>query len=210
MQIFSIRTILGAAAAIWLLGGAGRSAAAPNISTLGKLPDWSALEKYQETITHDEFERLLRDLYCTRGISPELIAVEPEAARITLDRDEHATFTLRFAPNEQSQKPVPRKWRPAKSLPHARSGHELEGLKIALDPGHIGGTWAHMEERWFQVGDSKPVQEGDMTLLVAKLLAPKLRALGAKVSFVRDKTEPVTPKRPDDLKEISKTVLLRA
>ncbi len=67
-----------------------------------------------------------------------------------------------------------------------------------------------MEERWFQVGDSKPVTEGDMTLLVAKILAPKLRALGAKVSFVRDKTQPATSKRPADLEEVSKKILLRA
>ena len=43
-----------------------------------------------------------------------------------------------------------------------------------------------MEERWFQVGDTKPVQEGDLTLQVARLLAPRLRELGAKVSFVRN------------------------
>jgi len=67
-----------------------------------------------------------------------------------------------------------------------------------------------MEERWFQVGDSKPIQEGDMTLLVAKLLAPKLRKLGAKVSLVREKNAPATSKRPDDLKEVSKKILLRA
>ena len=42
-----------------------------------------------------------------------------------------------------------------------------------------------MEERWFQVGDSKPVQEGDLTLRVSRLLATRLRDLGAKVSFVR-------------------------
>ena len=67
-----------------------------------------------------------------------------------------------------------------------------------------------MEERWFQVGDSKSIQEGDMTLLVAKLLVPKLRKLGATVSLVRDKTEPVTSKRPNDLQDISKKILLRA
>ena len=85
----------------------------------------------------------------------------------------------------------------------------LLAFKIALDPGHIGGSWAQMEERWFQVGDSQPIQEGDMTLLVAKLLAPKLRKLGAKVSLVRDKTAPVTTKRPNDLQDISKKILLR-
>ena len=64
-----------------------------------------------------------------------------------------------------------------------------------------------MEERWFQVGDAPPVKEGELTLQVARMLAPKLQALGARVSFVRDQTEPVTPLRPDDLKEAARAVL---
>lgn len=210
LQLVSERRIIAACVVVWALTTAAHTDAAPNISTLGKPPDWTSLEKFQETITRDEFKHALESVYCTRGVSAELIAIDEEAARIVTDREEHAVFTLRFAPNEEARKPITRSWRPAKALSPAKRGHELNGLKIALDPGHIGGTWAQMEERWFQVGDSKPVQEGDMTLLVAKLLAPKLRALGATVSFVRDKTEPVTPKRPDDLEEVSKSVLLRA
>jgi len=56
-----------------------------------------------------------------------------------------------------------------------------------------------MEERWFVYDGGNPVTEGDMTLFVAKLLKPKLEALGATVSLVRDKPEPVTPLRPDSL-----------
>jgi hypothetical protein len=56
-----------------------------------------------------------------------------------------------------------------------------------------------MEERWFVVGDGTPVCEGDMTLLVARLLKPRLEALGAEVSMVREKCEPVTPLRPESL-----------
>lgn len=198
------------ALALCLFNAATAALASPNISTLGKMPDWSSFERYQETITHDEFVRLLHEIYCPRGIPTELIQIENDAAQLAIDRDEKSFFVLRFAPNEKAQKPVPRTWRPAASLPKAVRGQELAGVKIALDPGHIGGTWAKMEERWYQVGDSKPVQEGDMTLLVAKLVAPKLRKLGATVSFVRDKNEPVTPKRPDDLKEVAKSVLLRS
>lgn len=44
-----------------------------------------------------------------------------------------------------------------------------------------------MEERWFKSGNASPVEEGEMTLQVAKLLAEKLRSLGARVSFVREK-----------------------
>ena len=66
--------------------------------------------------------------------------------------------------------PVPRLWRAAKSLPLAQRNKPLSGLKIALDPGHLGGNWAKMEERWFQVGDSKPVQEGDLTLSAVAII----------------------------------------
>jgi len=186
------------------------AAGAPNISPLGKTPDWSSLERYQETITHDEFARVLQTIYCPRGFDAEVIQLDAEEARFAIDREEKSYFTLRFARDDQSQKPVPRLWRPAAALPAAPKNLALAGLRIAIDPGHIGGAWAQMEERWFQVGDSKPVQEGDMTLRVAKLIAPKLRTQGAKVSLVRNKTEPLTPKRPDDMKEVAKNILLRA
>ena len=184
--------------------------AAPNTSPLAKPPDWSELEKFQETITREDFERLLNNVYCTRGVPNDFIQVDAETARILIDKDEQKWFTLRFAPNESSAKTPPRFWRPAKALPRTRKGHELRGLKIALDPGHIGGRWAKMEERWYQIGEKKPVQEGNMTLRVAKLLARKLRQRGAIVSFVRAKTEPTTSKRPDDFKEIARQVLARA
>ena len=192
------------------LVAAGAANAGPNISTLGKTPEWWTLEKYQETMTHDEFTHALESVYCTRGVAPNLIEVAADAAKIATGGEEKGFFELRFAPDPQNEKPVSHSWRSKKELPRGPHARALEGLKIAIDPGHLGGTWAQMEERWFQVGDSKPVQEGDMTLLVAKLLAPKLRALGATVTLLREKNEPVTPKRPDDLKEVSRQVLLHA
>ena len=67
-----------------------------------------------------------------------------------------------------------------------------------------------MEERWFKIGDAPPVQEGDMTLRVAQLLATRLESLGAKVSLLRDKAEPITPYRPSDFEEIARQFLIRA
>jgi len=104
---------------------------------------------------------------------------------------------------------VPRLWHSAKSLPAAKGDKPLSGLRIAIDPGHLGGEWAKMEERWFQVGNTQPVQEGDLTLKVARLLAARLRELGAKVFFVRNSNEPVTAKRPDDFRELAGKVLIR-
>src|SRR6266568_7598560 len=104
-----------------------------------------------------------------------------------MSRQAQKFFTLRFATDDAARKPVPRLWRPAKCLPAAMLEKPLSGLKVALDPGHLGGNWAKMEERWFQVGSEEPVREGDMTLLVARLLASRLQALGATVALVRDK-----------------------
>jgi hypothetical protein len=174
---------------------------------LADAPNWKSIEKYQQTITHDEFDRLLRGIYCTHGISEDFIRVDPDKACILMDRDAQSWFTLHFAESESTQKKPPRPWRTATELPKRKKAGVLSGLKIALDPGHIGGDWAKMEERWFKSGDAAPVEEGVMTLRVAKLLAAKLRAHGARVSFVRVKTEPVTPYRPAQFKEMARDVL---
>jgi hypothetical protein len=183
--------------------------AAENLGVLGAHPKWKVLEKYQETITHDDFARLIQNVYCTHGFAPDLITIDEKSVRILTNRDAQSFFTLRFASDQASCEPVPRLWRPAKSLPRATPEKPLSGLRIALDPGHLGGKWAKMEERWFQVGDAAPVQEGDLVLRVARILAPRLRELGARVSFVRSRAGPVTSKRPDDFKELARKILIK-
>jgi N-acetylmuramoyl-L-alanine amidase len=187
----------------------GNSQAADNLGILGSHPKWAVLEKYQETITHDEFTRLIQGVYCTHGFAQDLIEINENTARILMNRKAQKFFTLRFAENDASRNPVPRLWRPAKSLPPAKQEKPLSGLRLALDPGHLGGKWAKMEERWFQVDSSQPVQEGDLVLKVGRLLAPRLRQLGAKVFFVRNSNEPVTAKRPDDFRELARKILIK-
>ena len=185
------------------------SHAADNLGILGAHPKWAVLENYQGTITHDEFTRLIQDVYCTHGLASDLIEINEKTARILMNRKTQKFFTLRFAENDASRNPVPRLWRPAKSLPPAKPGKPLSGLWIALDPGHLGGEWAKMEERWFQVENSAPVEEGDLSLRVARLLAPRLRQLGAKVFFLRRSNEPITSKRPDDFRDLARKILIK-
>ncbi|HEY5036565.1 MAG TPA: hypothetical protein VII74_05485 [Chthoniobacterales bacterium] len=184
---------------------------AANLSTLGHEPDWSVLEAYQGTITHDEFVQLLNEVYCPHCISPELIQIEADDARILKHKGGHDYFVLHFASDAQKQLPLDRNWTAPAALPAplATAG-PLSGFHIALDPGHLGGPWAKMEERWFQIGNARPIEEGELTLQVAQLLAPRLQSLGAKVSLVRAKTEPVTPYRPDDFRAIALEFLHRA
>ncbi len=177
----------------------------PALSMLATPPDWSALEIYQNSITREDFERLLTTVFTTGNVWKNVIEIADTEARIkTGSSPTDEIFHLHFAQSGLETK-VPRHWRTASELPAATPGMPLTDLKIAIDPGHIGGAWAKMEERWMVVGDGSPVCEGDMTLQVAKLLKPKLEALGATVSLVREKTEPVTPIRPDALLTLART-----
>jgi hypothetical protein len=168
---------------------------------LGEKPDWSKLAVFQNTITRADFERLLTGVFTTGETWKSFIEITDASARIRTG-GEPECFELHFAAPDRVT-PVPRHWKTTAELPTAPAGKPLSGLHIAIDPGHIGGDWAKIEERWLLVGDGPPIQEGDMTLLVAKLLKPKLENLGARVSMVREKTEPITPLRPDSLLDIA-------
>ena len=167
------------------------------LSALANPPDWSLLEIYQNTITRGEFESLLTTVFTTGNAWQAFIEISDTEARIkTGSKPADPSFHLHFA---EAEARIPRHWRSAAALPPTTPERPLGGLKIALDPGHIGGEWAKMEERWFVVDHGTPVCEGDMTLLVANLLKPRLEALGAVVSLVRENSEPVTEVRPADL-----------
>src|SRR6266568_2293261 len=146
------------------------SQAADNLGILGAHPKWAVLENYQETITHDEFARLIQGVYCTHGFAPDLIEISEKSARILTNREAQKFFTLRFAKDDASREPIPRLWRAAESLPPAKQEKPLSSLRIALDPGHLGGKWAKMEERWFQVGATPPKRPDDFKELARRIL----------------------------------------
>jgi N-acetylmuramoyl-L-alanine amidase len=182
--------------------------ARPALSMLAAPPDWKLLEIYQNTITRSEFVRLLTTVFTTGAAWRNCIEIDDTEARIqTGNSATDPVFHLRFAREEST---APRHWRAASELPPTTPDKPLSGLQIAIDPGHIGGEWAKMEERWFVVGEGTPVQEGDMTLHVANLLKPRLEALGASVSLVRENLEPVTPLRPESLLSLTQDTLTQS
>lgn len=193
------RSWLVAFLAVWLVVMAV-PAYSQKLSPLASPPDWSDLDPYQRTITHDDFLRLLNTIYAPNGAWRQTIEVKNDAAIIhKTTAFPVSSYRLEFAQNAASARPVPSYWTAAGAKPD--TGKPLAGYTIALDPGHIGGRWAKMEERWFQIGNAKPVMEGEMTLTTARILADRLTALGAKVAFVRNSTEPVTRDRPSDLRK---------
>jgi N-acetylmuramoyl-L-alanine amidase len=205
-----IAVILGLVAAlVWLkqppattgsaLGTADPSPTPPPLlSDLATTPDWLAVNGFQSTISRGDFLRQMDGVFT---VSPEWrnwFEVGTQDVKIVTSPGNH--LRLRFSPEGLESTP-PRYWRPASALPPAPEDRPLEGLKIAIDPGHIGGRWGKMEERWFQIAGNQPVQEGDMTLKVGQLLKPQLERLGATVTMVRNETEPVTGIRPEMLQD---------
>ncbi len=187
-------------------------APAQNLSPLGDLPDYRRLDPYQETITREEFVHQLDALYAPHGGWKPFIRIDAQAAVIrktSVPLDD--LYTLRFAADDANRKPLPAVfWRARAALPPAPppADKPLAGVRVALDPGHLGGRWAKLEARWFQIGDTMPVMEGELALQVAGRLADRLRALGAeRVDLVREATEPTTPLRPSDLVDYARQEL---
>ncbi|QJE97520.1 N-acetylmuramoyl-L-alanine amidase family protein [Luteolibacter luteus] len=173
-------------------------APAHSLSDLAGTPDWLALNGFQSTISRGDFLRQMDGIFTVSPAWRDWFEVGTQDVKIVTSPGQE--LRLRFSPEGLESAP-PRYWRPVSSLPAAPADRPLEGIRIAIDPGHIGGRWGKMEERWFQIAGNQPVQEGDMTLQVALLLKPQLERLGATVTMVRDKTEPVTTIRPEMLRD---------
>ncbi|KAB2644294.1 MAG: hypothetical protein DVB29_02905 [Verrucomicrobia bacterium] len=163
-------------------------------------PRWASLARFNDTITATELEKLLQTVYVPDGSWKSWITITPETAFIKPSPGEAQRIQLSLAASPQECQPVPRYWK----APQERSplpGKPLAGLTIALDPGHLGGAWAKMEERWFKIGHTHPVEEGTMTFYEALLIANRLRSLGATVQLTKTHLGPTTPLRPSMLRQ---------
>jgi N-acetylmuramoyl-L-alanine amidase len=182
----------------------------PKLSPLTTRPDWSKLEAYSAVLTREEFERAIEEIYSDGSHSPLPWRVEADAVYVETTPG-LPPVRIAFRQNDQAAAAVPRYWRTALELGKLKKGEPvLKGLHIAIDPGHIGGSWAHMEERWLSMHDGEAIMEGHLALEVAKLLKPRLEALGAQVALVRKDENPVTKARPENLMGVARATLLES
>lgn len=184
-----------------------------NLSELAPPPDWSLLEAWQETVTAAEFRYVLEQIATDGNAYWSTIEQRPDRALIrqSTAREGSPKFELRFA---EKSRPLPaaRYWRKASEMGAPPSPEKpLEGVRIALDAGHIGGELAKMEGRYYTRGEGTiPVMEGEMTLKTAQILKPLLEALGAQVSLVRETDHPLTPLKPEALVQAAQESLRAA
>lgn len=171
-------------------------------ATSAMAADWAALTNYNGTLTKMEFIQRLEGVYCPSLAFYDYIAWGENSVSIfsTTNKTAPALLELSFGTNAAPAKTF-------KTLDDLRALHNpsnapLRGLRICLDPGHIGGAWARMEERFLVVDRAEWfVQEAAMNLLVARLMKTQLEAAGATVLMTKDNFEPVTAARPDEFKE---------
>ncbi len=163
------------------------------VTPLSSEPDWSQLEKYQETLTAEEFSFSLQQVYCPREEWwSSWIELQEDRAKIRKTGGTDQWYELRFRTNGQKKTHVP-----------DLVGNPPYQWVVAIDPGHIGGDWAKMERREFSIGQERPVREGELTLAVAKELLPRLQSLGVHPVLIRDGLQPVTPRRPGDFLDLA-------
>jgi len=173
-------------------------AGAGQLSPLAPTPNWSALESYQRTITCQEFTRLINQVYTPDGAFWNYADIDDKRVVVFSDTAKtHPLLTLPFAASDSACAPLPHPYKTqATSHDPARP---LKGIRIALDPGHIGGDWAQLEARYFKLGDDPPVEEAKLNLITCQRLAERFQADGATIIWAKHSYEPVTHLRPDDL-----------
>ncbi len=176
--------------------------ASPNLSALGTEPNWRSLPVYRETLTPEEFQSLTLQVFGYDDGWARYLQLKENSLEVNTRRNSENTLALALAKDAASKKEPPRYWR-KDPLKNPSRDKPLAGLRVALDPGHLGGAWARMEDRWFRPEGQDPIAEGDLTLWVAKKLRDRLEGWGAEVFLTRGSAEPVTALRPKDLEEIA-------
>ncbi len=182
----------------------------PKISPLAEAPDWSALDASSGTLSQEEFEAAMTKVYLNRTQFTLPWSVE-EGALLVITSPGKPPKRIVFRKHDAEPKTFPQYWRlPKDLLPLKADEPVLKGVHIALDPGHIGGGYAEMEERWLSMNPGESIMEGHLVLQVAEMLKPRLEALGATVTMVRQQEAPVTKVNINDLKKAARQVLLDA
>jgi N-acetylmuramoyl-L-alanine amidase len=162
-----------------------------DLAPFGRPPDWSKLDRFQNTISKETFLNRLETIYTKDPSWKEWIIIDESTNHAII-----GNYRFVFSPQDKSAPGSLFNWKTRADLSDDRA-LPLEDLIIAIDPGHIGGDFARIEEREYNQ-DDLTIREGTMTLKTALILKPLLEKLGASAILVRSKLEPVTKNRARD------------
>lgn len=151
--------------------------------------DFRDFDKYQEEVSKTQVERVIVRYLVNHASVLDYYRIDPKDNTLSIfasatdkasDRPEYV-FKLAERDRELDKKRF------------GDGEKRLAGLKVAIDPGHLGGASARLEARYV---DMKPVpqtgnksfkfDEGTLTALTARYLKKLLEAEGAEVFLTRD------------------------
>jgi len=163
--------------------------------------EWHSLSRFDGTLTLADFESRLDTIYDPgHGLRPYMRITSGGVSIFGgAGRREPPLAEIRFAPPGSPPRPPPVAYRAPSAFAVAVGAQPLQGLRVAIEPADIGGRWARMEDRSVEFRGYGLINEGDLNLVVAKLLRDRLAGLGARVFLVRDRAEPVVALRPSDV-----------
>lgn len=175
-----------------------------NISLFAVSPNWVVLESYNHTISRGEFEKAVQNIYSPDGTFFKYLDLSDKSAKIYSDMAKTKfLWELKFADGKYRKISIPYRFQDKidYQIREATPDKPLKGLTICLDPGHIGGSWSNVEERYFKIRKDLPICEGDLNMITCEHLAKRLEEVGAKVVWTHRDHEPVTTLRPKDFYE---------
>jgi len=145
--------------------------------------DFSDFDSYQGRWTRLEIEERLGLFLQKEGRIASFFSIDQDQLVLynlpDTQKDREVEYTLKFAHMKKKQPPK-------------QNLQNLVGIKIAIDPGHFGGPYARLEERYIDIppslerSDCIQFDEGTLSLLTAKYLKILLEKEGAIVSLTRD------------------------
>ena len=187
----------------------GGPAAPPAVDTPNP---WSWLGRYEKTTTRAEFESQIR-LYDSFDALKKYAVIDDAGLTLYPTETERRVpqFHLDFAPPGGPAAALPKSFRtPAEFRALKKpAAKPLSGLRIAIDPGHIGGGGGQGEGPPIFYDGVGRLQEGDMNLITSAILEKALAELGAQVFVTRTEPEPVTDVRPADLTDEAEALILK-
>jgi len=154
------------------------------------------LEELQAVQTPEEIKRVLPFLdlqktfqrYVLFDTSTGLMSAfqDPQSRKVP-----DFSVQLTDSPNSSFEPEFQKRLRAAAHNPKERP---LAGLRIAIDPGHMGGnTWDQRTGKFIRSAKGQVLSEGILTLQTALLLESELVALGAEVLLSRRTLNAVSP-----------------
>ncbi len=202
-KILGILTLLVSISIVWYFNHSSRVEYRQDLAELGVAPIWEELNSSNTTLDPDGFIETLSKYYVIGNKWQNYFSINQEKDGIVVKTKE-GEFAYKMNYSLVAPETGARYWRVKSELSERDLKLPLQGVRIALDPGHIGGKCAKIEERWFKIDEEMPVMEGEMTLLVAQLIKPQLEALGAEVFLTRESNSPMTWKRSPHFKALAK------